>query len=114
MNLENIVTWMLKNPGLYPGKHLLPAPRNTPALKPLEPLAQAMIIWRAMTQYVQEKLENGKNVNVRGFGAFAFDISTGLPKIATRAKSTHVLLSLIHICRCRRLLTCRSRWSPYH
>eukprot|EP00826_Nyctotherus_ovalis_P023237 TRINITY_DN1787_c0_g1_i1.p1 TRINITY_DN1787_c0_g1~~TRINITY_DN1787_c0_g1_i1.p1 ORF type:complete len:285 (+),score=80.78 TRINITY_DN1787_c0_g1_i1:217-1071(+) len=78
---------MLKNPGLYPGKHLLPAPRNTPALKPLEPLAQAMIIWRAMTQYVQEKLENGKNVNVRGFGAFAFDISTGLPKIATRAKS---------------------------
>ena len=25
-----------------------------------------------------------------------------------------VALSLIHICRCRRLLTCRSRWSPYH
>ena len=24
------------------------------------------------------------------------------------------LLSLIHICRCRRLLTCSSRWSPYH
>eukprot|EP00826_Nyctotherus_ovalis_P012370 TRINITY_DN13267_c0_g1_i8.p1 TRINITY_DN13267_c0_g1~~TRINITY_DN13267_c0_g1_i8.p1 ORF type:complete len:237 (-),score=24.34 TRINITY_DN13267_c0_g1_i8:20-730(-) len=24
------------------------------------------------------------------------------------------VLSLIHICRCRRLLTCRSRWSPYH
>eukprot|EP00826_Nyctotherus_ovalis_P024778 TRINITY_DN19122_c0_g1_i1.p1 TRINITY_DN19122_c0_g1~~TRINITY_DN19122_c0_g1_i1.p1 ORF type:complete len:174 (+),score=34.91 TRINITY_DN19122_c0_g1_i1:116-637(+) len=23
-------------------------------------------------------------------------------------------LSLIHICRCRRLLTCRSRWSPDH
>eukprot|EP00826_Nyctotherus_ovalis_P027675 TRINITY_DN21658_c0_g1_i1.p1 TRINITY_DN21658_c0_g1~~TRINITY_DN21658_c0_g1_i1.p1 ORF type:complete len:121 (-),score=30.68 TRINITY_DN21658_c0_g1_i1:9-371(-) len=23
-------------------------------------------------------------------------------------------LSLIHICRCRRPLTCRSRWSPYH
>ena len=23
-------------------------------------------------------------------------------------------LSLIHIWRCRRLLTCRSRWSPYH
>ena len=23
-------------------------------------------------------------------------------------------LSLIHISRCRRLLTCRSRWSPYH
>ena len=23
-------------------------------------------------------------------------------------------LSLIHICRCRRLVECRSRWSPYH
>ena len=23
-------------------------------------------------------------------------------------------LSLIHICRCRRLNRCRSRWSPYH
>jgi len=63
-------------------------PRTTPALKPLEPLAQALIIWRAMIQYVQEKLENGKNVNIRGFGAFAYDITTGLPKIATRAAST--------------------------
>ena len=25
-----------------------------------------------------------------------------------------ICLSLIHIWRCRRLLTCRSRWSPYH
>ena len=24
------------------------------------------------------------------------------------------ILSLIHICRCRRRLRCRSRWSPYH
>jgi nucleoid DNA-binding protein len=40
-----------------------------------------------MTQYVQEKLENGKNVNIRGFGAFVYDINTGLPKIATRAVS---------------------------
>ena len=24
------------------------------------------------------------------------------------------VLSLIHICRCRRRLRCRSRWSPYH
>ena len=23
-------------------------------------------------------------------------------------------LSLIHICRCRRIRRCRSRWSPYH
>ena len=25
-----------------------------------------------------------------------------------------ITLSLIHICRCRRRLRCRSRWSPYH
>ena len=24
------------------------------------------------------------------------------------------MLSLIHICRCRRIERCRSRWSPYH
>ena len=24
------------------------------------------------------------------------------------------VMSLIHLCRCRRLRTCRSRWSPYH
>eukprot|EP00826_Nyctotherus_ovalis_P021926 TRINITY_DN17160_c0_g1_i1.p1 TRINITY_DN17160_c0_g1~~TRINITY_DN17160_c0_g1_i1.p1 ORF type:complete len:177 (+),score=19.13 TRINITY_DN17160_c0_g1_i1:503-1033(+) len=27
---------------------------------------------------------------------------------------TFTLLSLIHICRCRRYAVCRSRWSPYH
>ena len=27
---------------------------------------------------------------------------------------TFVTLSLIHICRCRRIERCRSRWSPYH
>ena len=31
-----------------------------------------------------------------------------------RVRSTLHVLSLIHIWRCRRLLTCRSRWSPYH
>eukprot|EP00826_Nyctotherus_ovalis_P035020 TRINITY_DN2966_c0_g1_i1.p3 TRINITY_DN2966_c0_g1~~TRINITY_DN2966_c0_g1_i1.p3 ORF type:complete len:116 (-),score=11.87 TRINITY_DN2966_c0_g1_i1:15-362(-) len=25
-----------------------------------------------------------------------------------------IYLSLIHICRCRRIERCRSRWSPYH
>ena len=27
---------------------------------------------------------------------------------------THLVLSLIHICRCRRIERCRSRWSPFH
>ena len=32
----------------------------------------------------------------------------------TSGSGVQYRLSLIHICRCRRLLTCRSRWSPYH
>ena len=34
-----------------------------------------------------------------------------------RAREANLMvypLSLIHICRCRRRLRCRSRWSPYH
>eukprot|EP00826_Nyctotherus_ovalis_P003043 TRINITY_DN1060_c0_g1_i1.p1 TRINITY_DN1060_c0_g1~~TRINITY_DN1060_c0_g1_i1.p1 ORF type:complete len:111 (-),score=29.01 TRINITY_DN1060_c0_g1_i1:20-352(-) len=31
----------------------------------------------------------------------------------TIMKYEHIL-SLIHICRCRRYAVCRSRWSPYH
>eukprot|EP00826_Nyctotherus_ovalis_P029027 TRINITY_DN22891_c0_g1_i1.p1 TRINITY_DN22891_c0_g1~~TRINITY_DN22891_c0_g1_i1.p1 ORF type:complete len:137 (+),score=2.17 TRINITY_DN22891_c0_g1_i1:215-625(+) len=27
---------------------------------------------------------------------------------------SELMLSLIHICRCRRYAVCRSRWSPYH
>ena len=32
----------------------------------------------------------------------------------TSTAGTGKILSLIHICRCRRRLRCRSRWSPYH
>ena len=31
-----------------------------------------------------------------------------------KVKMPEYRLSLIHICRCRRRLRCRSRWSPYH
>ena len=42
-----------------------------------------------------------------------FDVNND--EVALDKKSLMDLrLSLIHICRCRRLLTCRSRWSPYH
>eukprot|EP00826_Nyctotherus_ovalis_P025833 TRINITY_DN2004_c0_g2_i2.p1 TRINITY_DN2004_c0_g2~~TRINITY_DN2004_c0_g2_i2.p1 ORF type:complete len:125 (-),score=33.64 TRINITY_DN2004_c0_g2_i2:13-387(-) len=30
------------------------------------------------------------------------------------SKEESIYLSLIHICRCRRIERCRSRWSPYH
>eukprot|EP00826_Nyctotherus_ovalis_P055470 TRINITY_DN7364_c0_g1_i17.p1 TRINITY_DN7364_c0_g1~~TRINITY_DN7364_c0_g1_i17.p1 ORF type:complete len:218 (+),score=45.46 TRINITY_DN7364_c0_g1_i17:603-1256(+) len=35
-------------------------------------------------------------------------------EILLRHSSSHITLSLIHICRCRRYAVCRSRWSPYH
>eukprot|EP00826_Nyctotherus_ovalis_P028584 TRINITY_DN22569_c0_g1_i1.p1 TRINITY_DN22569_c0_g1~~TRINITY_DN22569_c0_g1_i1.p1 ORF type:complete len:101 (+),score=13.65 TRINITY_DN22569_c0_g1_i1:327-629(+) len=31
-----------------------------------------------------------------------------------KCNSLCLYLSLIHICRCRRIERCRSRWSPYH
>ena len=37
-----------------------------------------------------------------------------LPLAALNFNFSRFCLSLIHIWRCRRLLTCRSRWSPYH
>ena len=37
----------------------------------------------------------------------------GIRKLAAEDLSIPPL-SLIHICRCRRRLRCRSRWSPYH
>ena len=39
---------------------------------------------------------------------------THLPQIAAFAENHYLVLSLIHICRCRRSTLCRSRWSPYH
>eukprot|EP00826_Nyctotherus_ovalis_P023598 TRINITY_DN18148_c0_g1_i1.p1 TRINITY_DN18148_c0_g1~~TRINITY_DN18148_c0_g1_i1.p1 ORF type:complete len:119 (+),score=30.05 TRINITY_DN18148_c0_g1_i1:90-446(+) len=38
----------------------------------------------------------------------------GAAKEKSRLELELLELSLIHICRCRRPLTCRSRWSPYH
>eukprot|EP00826_Nyctotherus_ovalis_P028426 TRINITY_DN22459_c0_g1_i1.p1 TRINITY_DN22459_c0_g1~~TRINITY_DN22459_c0_g1_i1.p1 ORF type:complete len:242 (-),score=73.48 TRINITY_DN22459_c0_g1_i1:10-735(-) len=47
------------------------------------------------------------------FGYLCFLTTSGIYKKAYKDPCT-LRLSLIHICRCRRLLTCRSRWSPYH
>eukprot|EP00826_Nyctotherus_ovalis_P014175 TRINITY_DN13923_c0_g2_i7.p1 TRINITY_DN13923_c0_g2~~TRINITY_DN13923_c0_g2_i7.p1 ORF type:complete len:478 (-),score=195.51 TRINITY_DN13923_c0_g2_i7:22-1455(-) len=41
-------------------------------------------------------------------------LSTEQAHMSVKDKLEPMYLSLIHICRCRRLLTCRSRWSPYH
>lgn len=83
-DVEKVIEWILKHPDNYPGAHNKPAARTTPGSKPLEAKAQLMIMWRALCEYLEEKLKSGKNVNIRGFGAFAFNIKTDLPRIATK------------------------------
>jgi len=43
------------------------------------------IIWRGFITYLDNNLRAGKSVNIKKFGAFTYDISTELPKIATRS-----------------------------
>jgi nucleoid DNA-binding protein len=37
---------------------------------------------RATYEYVKENMQAGRGVNIRGFGAFAFEIQSGLIKPA--------------------------------
>jgi nucleoid DNA-binding protein len=83
-DVEKVVEYILKHPHNYPGAHCEPAARTDTASKPLESKAQMMIMWKALSSYLEEKLASGKNVNIKGFGAFAFDIKTDLPRIAAR------------------------------
>jgi nucleoid DNA-binding protein len=46
-----------------------------------------LIVWRALVEYLNNNLRAGKSVNIKGFGSFTFDISTELPKIATKGFS---------------------------
>ena len=41
-----------------------------------------LIVWRGLVTYLDEQLRQGHGVNIRGFGAFTFDIETEMPKIA--------------------------------
>lgn len=56
-------------------------------MKPLQPKAQYMIIWKSFIEYIQENLQAGRSVNVKNFGCFTFNVQTELPKIADRAIS---------------------------
>lgn len=40
-----------------------------------------LIIWRAFCEYIKEKLYSYTGVNVKGFGAFTFEVACELPKI---------------------------------
>ena len=56
-------------------------------MKPLQPKAQYLIIWKSFIEYIQENLAAGRSVNVKNFGCFTFNVQTELPKIADRAIS---------------------------
>jgi len=81
--LSNIFR-LLKNGSSYPGKHNNATQRSSESCKPLEPKSQMLIIWKSLVEYLLDKTRNGKSVNIKRFGAFTFDISTELPKIAMR------------------------------
>ncbi|EGR30965.1 hypothetical protein IMG5_120280, partial [Ichthyophthirius multifiliis] len=74
MNLDQIFDYILKKPQNYPGKHLESQPRTNPSYKPLEPKAQFHIIFKATSEYILEKMKDGKGVNIPDFGAFTFEV----------------------------------------
>ena len=81
---------ILKNSVKYPGKHNQSTLRTSPNLKPLQPKAQMLIIWKALIEYVGNNIKAGRSVNIKKFGSFTFDIMTELPKIATRSISPKI------------------------
>lgn len=60
----------------------MPTQRTAGHQKPLEAKAQMLIVWRGLVTYLDQHLRAGRSVNIKGFGAFTFDIETELPKIA--------------------------------
>jgi hypothetical protein len=59
-------------------------------LKPLQPKAQYIIIWKALIEYIGNNIGVGKSVNLKNFGAFTYNVTTELPKIAMRSISPKV------------------------
>lgn len=55
--------------------------RTSPNLKPLQPKAQFIIIWKALIEYLGDNLQSGRSVNLKKFGAFTYNVQTELPKI---------------------------------
>lgn len=79
MNIESIVDWILKNPTIYPGRHLSPCERTNGSFKPLEAKSQLLVIWRATCEYIKEQFCKYKGINIRGFGAFTYEVRQTLP-----------------------------------
>lgn len=76
MNNDQIFSWILKNAKNYPGKHQEPQPRTLSSFKPLEPKSQLHVIFKSLSEYIKENIASGKSVNLKGFGAFSFEIDS--------------------------------------
>jgi len=73
IGVRQVVDFVLENPKLYPGVHNAANPRTTAGLPTLDCNRQAQLIWDGMCTFIQEKLEQGKSVNIPKFGAFTFE-----------------------------------------
>jgi len=76
MNTDQIFSWILSHAKNYPGKHQESQPRTLSSFKPLEPKSQFHVIFKSLSEYIKENLASGKSVNVKGFGAFSFEIDS--------------------------------------
>ena len=63
---------------------------------------------------IDHTLINASHTHSDGRGSRKEGCQERVGELIAEAAGEALALSLIHICRCRRLLTCRSRWSPYH
>jgi len=76
MDVDQIFSWILTHKQNYPGKHQESQPRTVTSFKPLEPKSQFHVIFKALSEYIKENLTSGKSVNLKGFGAFSFEIDS--------------------------------------
>ena len=72
---------IIKNKDRFPGRHLESCERTTPSFKPLEPKSQLLVIWRATCEYIKEQFCKYKGINIRGFGAFTYEVKQTLPRL---------------------------------
>eukprot|EP00826_Nyctotherus_ovalis_P028611 TRINITY_DN22588_c0_g2_i2.p2 TRINITY_DN22588_c0_g2~~TRINITY_DN22588_c0_g2_i2.p2 ORF type:complete len:141 (+),score=39.34 TRINITY_DN22588_c0_g2_i2:204-626(+) len=77
--------------------------------------------WRRFEGRFEENVLSGKWKSEDKQGTFTLEVistvwhdESNFVALKSLNEFVGIGLSLIHICRCRRLLTCRSRWSPYH
>lgn len=76
MDVDQIFNWILTHKKNYPGKHQEPQPRTVSSFKPLEPKSQLHVVFKSLSEYIKENLASGKSVNLKGFGAFSFEIDS--------------------------------------